>query len=263
VLNVCNLGWKFRVVLQVKKILCDWLARLLFMKRPSSARSMLCRSRPRSDVNGVFTKKSTAGVDCQGDGCLRTTDGEVGIALKTLCGPRDTVVFNTVNTDKSSGRTSLAVDLATPNSHFKTQRPAYRDHHQHRGTRGLSPSGETWSLASQLLSTPAMSCRVTAYDPHGRDPSGSHSSPSKVEGDVSRDAGGLASSAAVDALGAVLYELQLLTGKLGDEEMRLAICSDWKFAAMVVDRFCLILFSVFTVVSTFAILFSAPHVMAS
>uniref|UniRef100_A0A914WSI7 Uncharacterized protein n=1 Tax=Plectus sambesii TaxID=2011161 RepID=A0A914WSI7_9BILA len=37
---------------------------------------------------------------------------------------------------------------------------------------------------------------------------------------------------------------------------------DWKFAAMVVDRFCLYLFTVFIVVSTCGIMFSAPHLSA-
>jgi len=34
--------------------------------------------------------------------------------------------------------------------------------------------------------------------------------------------------------------------------------NDWRFAAMVVDRLCLCLFTVFTVVSTLTILLSAP-----
>jgi len=60
-------------------------------------------------------------------------------------------------------------------------------------------------------------------------------------------------------LGAILGELRLLTARVRDGETRLAVCGDWKFAATVVDRFCLIVFFIFTVVSTFAILFSSPH----
>lgn len=37
------------------------------------------------------------------------------------------------------------------------------------------------------------------------------------------------------------------------------ITKDWKFAAMVVDRLCLIIFTLFTIISTVAVLFSAPN----
>jgi len=59
----------------------------------------------------------------------------------------------------------------------------------------------------------------------------------------------------------MLVELEALTGRVKGEEASEAECNDWKFAAMVVDRICLILFTIFTIVSTFAILFSAPHVI--
>lgn len=41
------------------------------------------------------------------------------------------------------------------------------------------------------------------------------------------------------------------------------ISRDWKFAAMVVDRLCLIIFTLFTIVATLAVLLSAPHIMVS
>jgi nicotinic acetylcholine receptor, invertebrate len=47
--------------------------------------------------------------------------------------------------------------------------------------------------------------------------------------------------------------------KLHDEEEE--IISDWKFAAMVIDRFCLITFTAFTVITTIAVLLSAPHII--
>ena len=45
--------------------------------------------------------------------------------------------------------------------------------------------------------------------------------------------------------------------KLKDEE----VVSDWKFAAMVIDRFCLITFTTFTIITTVAVLLSAPHIV--
>ena len=63
-------------------------------------------------------------------------------------------------------------------------------------------------------------------------------------------------------LRSILKELQFLTDKMKKDEEYDDVCNDWKFAAMVIDRLCLWLFTVFTIVSTFAILFSAPHILA-
>jgi len=73
--------------------------------------------------------------------------------------------------------------------------------------------------------------------------------------------GGGGGSPAVCLLKSILGELRTITSKLRHDERFEEECSDWKFAAMVVDRLCLCLFTMFTVVSTFAILFSAPHVL--
>lgn len=60
-------------------------------------------------------------------------------------------------------------------------------------------------------------------------------------------------------LGEILAELRRINAKLEKDEEAKESCNDWKFAAMVIDRLCLFVFTTFTVVSTFAILFSAPH----
>ena len=59
----------------------------------------------------------------------------------------------------------------------------------------------------------------------------------------------------------ILKELKFITNrmKLHDEEEE--IIGDWKFAAMVIDRFCLITFTAFTVITTIAVLLSAPHII--
>lgn len=245
----CTFDVRFTNMFQVKKVVCDWLARLLFMKRPSGARTKRSRLRLHSRL---FHKKSTGGVERQGGGgggSGGAANGGVGVATKATRGPQDSVVVSAVN-------------LETPSSMSRTRTPDSRNRHRQPGTSGPSASGETWPATYD----------PPTYDPHrpgeaparddthrpGQDPAAAAgASTSNVvepeDGDTDR-----LSSAAVSA---ILYELRLLTGKLVDDEKRLAICSDWKFAAMVVDRFCLILFSVFTVVSTFAILFSAPHVI--
>jgi len=73
--------------------------------------------------------------------------------------------------------------------------------------------------------------------------------------------GGGGGTPAVCLLRSILAELRAVTTKLRQDERFEDECSDWKFAAMVVDRLCLCLFTMFTVVSTFSILFSAPHVL--
>ncbi|KAG8178945.1 hypothetical protein JTE90_027824 [Oedothorax gibbosus] len=63
-------------------------------------------------------------------------------------------------------------------------------------------------------------------------------------------------------LGLILRELRFITGRMKKEDKVSEIIAEWKYAAMVVDRVCLILFTTFTVLSTFICLFSAPHLIA-
>ncbi|KAF8764298.1 Acetylcholine receptor subunit alpha-type like protein [Argiope bruennichi] len=63
-------------------------------------------------------------------------------------------------------------------------------------------------------------------------------------------------------LSAILRELKKITAKLRKDDQDAEVVSDWQYAAMVVDRICLINFTVFTVASTVLSLGSAPHLMA-
>ena len=56
----------------------------------------------------------------------------------------------------------------------------------------------------------------------------------------------------------ILREVKYLTEKVKTEERTQEICGDWKFAAMVVDRICMIVFTLITIVSTIGIFLSAP-----
>ena len=58
----------------------------------------------------------------------------------------------------------------------------------------------------------------------------------------------------------ILKEIKVITDKIRDDEESSAIESDWKFAAMVLDRLCLVVYTVFTIVATVAMLSTAPHV---
>ncbi|KAG8331423.1 Neuronal acetylcholine receptor subunit [Homalodisca vitripennis] len=59
----------------------------------------------------------------------------------------------------------------------------------------------------------------------------------------------------------ILKELQFITNRMKKADEEAELISDWKFAAMVVDRFCLIVFTLFTVIATVAVLLSAPHII--
>lgn len=64
-------------------------------------------------------------------------------------------------------------------------------------------------------------------------------------------------------LALILKELRIITDKLRKEDEAAEITNDWKFAAMVVDRLCLIVFTLFTIIATIAVLFSAPHIIVT
>ncbi|XP_025207881.1 neuronal acetylcholine receptor subunit alpha-7-like isoform X4 [Melanaphis sacchari] len=64
-------------------------------------------------------------------------------------------------------------------------------------------------------------------------------------------------------LSLILKELRMITDKLRKDEEDEEITNDWKFAAMVVDRMCLYIFTFFTVAATIAVLMSAPHVIVT
>ncbi|XP_022915309.1 neuronal acetylcholine receptor subunit alpha-7 isoform X7 [Onthophagus taurus] len=59
----------------------------------------------------------------------------------------------------------------------------------------------------------------------------------------------------------ILRELQFITNRMKKADEEAEVISDWKFAAMVVDRFCLIIFTLFTIIATVAVLLSAPHII--
>lgn len=57
----------------------------------------------------------------------------------------------------------------------------------------------------------------------------------------------------------ILEEVQYIARRFRDQDEGDAICSEWKFAAAVVDRLCLVTFSLFSIICTFTILMSAPN----
>ncbi|KPI94873.1 Neuronal acetylcholine receptor subunit alpha-7 [Papilio xuthus] len=64
-------------------------------------------------------------------------------------------------------------------------------------------------------------------------------------------------------LSLILKEIRVITDQMRKDDEDADISRDWKFAAMVVDRLCLIIFTLFTIIATLAVLLSAPHIMVS
>ncbi|XP_063045956.1 neuronal acetylcholine receptor subunit alpha-7-like [Engraulis encrasicolus] len=57
----------------------------------------------------------------------------------------------------------------------------------------------------------------------------------------------------------ILDEVTYIAQRFRHQDEGEAVCSEWKFAAAVVDRLCLVAFSLFTITCTFSILMSAPN----
>lgn len=60
---------------------------------------------------------------------------------------------------------------------------------------------------------------------------------------------------------AILNELRFITHKIKENQDTSEEVNDWKFAAMVIDRLCLWIFTVYTIITTVAVFFSAPHIL--
>ncbi|XP_041037663.1 neuronal acetylcholine receptor subunit alpha-7-like isoform X1 [Carcharodon carcharias] len=60
-------------------------------------------------------------------------------------------------------------------------------------------------------------------------------------------------------LGRILEEVEYLANRLRSQDEEEGVCSDWRFAAAVLDRMCLMAFAVFNIICTISILMSAPN----
>ena len=70
----------------------------------------------------------------------------------------------------------------------------------------------------------------------------------------------MAPSTAVDnQMQALLVEVQFLVERVREQDRQLSLAEQWQFAAAVIDRLCLVGFSVFNIICTIAILMAAPN----
>ncbi|XP_062281124.1 neuronal acetylcholine receptor subunit alpha-7a isoform X2 [Scomber scombrus] len=67
------------------------------------------------------------------------------------------------------------------------------------------------------------------------------------------------SSSLEPELATILDEVRYITKRFRDQDENESVCSEWKFAAAVIDRLCLVAFSLLTFLCTIGILMSAPN----
>ncbi|XP_066503740.1 neuronal acetylcholine receptor subunit alpha-7a [Hoplias malabaricus] len=60
-------------------------------------------------------------------------------------------------------------------------------------------------------------------------------------------------------LSKILEEVRYIAKRFRDQDEEETLCNEWKFAASVIDRLCLMAFSMFTILCTIGILMSAPN----
>lgn len=60
-------------------------------------------------------------------------------------------------------------------------------------------------------------------------------------------------------LSKILEEVRYIAGRFRSQDENESLCNEWKFAAAVIDRLCLMAFSIFTILCTIGILMSAPN----
>lgn len=60
-------------------------------------------------------------------------------------------------------------------------------------------------------------------------------------------------------LAKILEEVRFIAKRFREQDKDKTTCSEWKFAASVIDRLCLMAFSIFTILCTIGILMSAPN----
>ncbi|KAK2834754.1 hypothetical protein Q7C36_015455 [Tachysurus vachellii] len=70
---------------------------------------------------------------------------------------------------------------------------------------------------------------------------------------------GIVGGPAMSDLAKILEEVRYITRRFRNRDEDASMCNEWKFAAAVIDRMCLMAFSFFTILCTFGILMSAPN----
>ncbi|XP_061839121.1 neuronal acetylcholine receptor subunit alpha-7-like isoform X2 [Nerophis lumbriciformis] len=118
------------------------------------------------------------------------------------------------------------------------------------GGEGEAASPDTPSHQHLAPASPYPYTASSNPEPYGVSPGGAEAISSN----------GVIGGKAVDAqLQALLSEVQFLVERVLEQDRQLGLAEQWQFAAAVIDRLCLVGFSVFNIICTIAILMAAPN----
>ncbi|XP_066516043.1 neuronal acetylcholine receptor subunit alpha-7 isoform X1 [Hoplias malabaricus] len=90
-------------------------------------------------------------------------------------------------------------------------------------------------------------------------PTGAGGSPAHEQQSQPQPRGDVVALAGERDIQRILAEVLYISQRFRAQDEAEAVCSEWKFAAAVVDRLCLVTFSLFSIICTFTILMSAPN----
>lgn len=145
-----------------------------------------------------------------------------------------------------------------------------QSHSQMRGSYApAGEDGEALDGGGDMPSHPHLSFGKSQEKPLSLNPDSTTTSSGSCEvdagtglarADTSNAQSGLNGSKEVDnQLQALLTEVQFLVERVREQDRQLSIAEQWQFAAAVIDRLCLVGFSVFNIICTIAILMAAPN----
>lgn len=130
---------------------------------------------------------------------------------------------------------------------------------------GAGPAGDTLIhhqlLSSKFANTPQEPPLSPDPDPSATSgPCGLEAGAASGRSVAMPTHGGVIRSVAADnQLQALLAEVQFIVERVREQDRQLSLAEQWQFAAAVIDRLCLVGFSVFNIICTIAILMAAPN----
>uniref|UniRef100_A0A8C9YPQ0 Cholinergic receptor, nicotinic, alpha 7 (neuronal) n=1 Tax=Sander lucioperca TaxID=283035 RepID=A0A8C9YPQ0_SANLU len=236
----------------VHLVLLQWVPWFLRMKRPGE---------------GVEPPLS----NCHADPQSRTLSSPTTTTTTTIPTPVPPIHPQSLN--------SLQASLAHPNPH-----PQPNGHLLYMGFQTFQTTAElepvpwsrTTSAGRPAEDTPIhhhLQSSKFGSPPHETplspdpDPSATSSGPCGLEAGagagtsaaILTHSGAIRSVAVENQLQALLVEVQFLVERVKEQDRQLSLAEQWQFAAAVIDRLCLMGFSVFNIICTIAILMAAPN----
>lgn len=156
---------------------------------------------------------------------------------------------------KPGEENKTAVNSSTPGTYKYSHPPPH-----HSSTSSIQMGTIPGQATTQSTTTNGNMNLFFGYHSLGTDnpafPPSSETSPHNVNSEQTRQTLLLEH---VPEISQILEEVQYIARRFREQDEGEAICSEWKFAAAVVDRLCLVAFSLFSIICTFTILMSAPN----